>query len=71
MEAAVLRRVLAFRLGSVVLRSPYHICPVQLVAALVEAAERPHSPIAVPPSTVALIVDLLCFCVASHSYRIK
>ncbi len=36
-----------------------------------EAAERPHSPIAVPPSTVALIVDLLCFCVASHSYRIK
>ncbi len=45
-------------------------CP-QLVGALVEAAERPGAPGAVTPATVALIVDLLCFCVSAHSYRIK
>ncbi len=43
---------------------------LQLVGALVEAAERPQSPGAITPATVALIVDLLCFCVSAHSYRI-
>lgn len=43
----------------------------KLVSALVEAAEKPSSPSSIPPSTVALIVELLCFCVTAHSYRIK
>lgn len=44
---------------------------LQLVGALVEAAEKPDAPTAISATTVGLIVELLCFCVTAHSYRIK
>ena len=43
----------------------------KLVNALENAAERPDDPEAVSAATIAHIVDLLCFCVTQHSYRIK
>lgn len=42
-----------------------------LLAALVAAGEGADAPAAPAPNTVGLLVDLLCFCVVSHSYRIK
>jgi protein phosphatase-4 regulatory subunit 3 len=42
-----------------------------LLAAVVAAAEAPPPPSAPPPATLALLLDLLCFCVTQHSYRIK
>ena len=32
---------------------------------------RGHEASKVPPAVLGLIVELLCFCVAHHSYRIK
>lgn len=43
----------------------------QLLAALVAAGDTPYGPGAPAASTVGLVVDLLCFCIVSHSYRIK
>ncbi|KAL4418834.1 hypothetical protein ABPG77_004074 [Micractinium sp. CCAP 211/92] len=43
----------------------------QLLAALVQAAEAPYAEGAPSANTVGLVVDLLCFCVVSHTYRIK
>lgn len=43
----------------------------QLLAALVLAAEAPYSEGAPSANTVGLVVDLFCFCLVSHSYRIK
>ncbi|KAL4852743.1 Serine/threonine-protein phosphatase 4 regulatory subunit 3 [Chlorella vulgaris] len=43
----------------------------QLLAALVQAGDAPYSPGAPAPNTVGLVVDLLCYCTVSHSYRIK
>ena len=46
-----------------------------MVAAAAAAAAAPSpastSPAAASPATLNLIVELLCFCVKSHSYRIK
>ncbi|KAI3423413.1 hypothetical protein D9Q98_010630 [Chlorella vulgaris] len=43
----------------------------QLLAALVQAGDAPYSLGAPAPNTVGLVVDLLCYCTVSHSYRIK
>ncbi|PSC74221.1 Serine threonine-phosphatase 4 regulatory subunit 3 isoform B [Micractinium conductrix] len=43
----------------------------ELLTALVQASESPYGEGAPSANTVGLVVDLLCFCVVSHSYRIK
>ncbi|EFN53416.1 hypothetical protein CHLNCDRAFT_58505 [Chlorella variabilis] len=43
----------------------------KLLATLVQAGDDPYAAGGPSANTVGLVVDLLCFCVVSHSYRIK
>lgn len=42
-----------------------------VLAAIVAAGETPLPPTAPKPATIILIIELLCYCVSQHSYRIK
>lgn len=42
-----------------------------LLAAIVAAGETPLPESAPPPATLVLLIELLCYCVTQHSYRIK